>query len=283
MSENMPTDFVASLKTAGKIVVILQSDYQLPETVLTRLLGADLSPELSLYNWHKEPELTWSAVELLRREFAIHQPRPVHHLLRKLKEEEKLHQVFSLDWGYLERQVGVPKEKIVKVYGNFDRAFCDSCCHLSSKSEYEHALEFRRGPLTCPEWECRRNLMRPNLVLDGGRFTKDYLLKSVTCLPGADLVLCFLENPSRNQNELESLLTHCSRKCNIFCVATQNCFVNERVLWIQEKPDEVAQHLLEPELVDEEDTMSHSLTEAEWLELSQTLPNASEQCKCQLF
>jgi hypothetical protein len=232
------------LASANKVLLVIQIEYHISDQVLACLEEFAPNLELSRDNWELNPETIWKAVGQIRKDFTSEKrPTAVHEFAQTIQEEGKLHRVFSLNWGHLERRVGIPKQSIVKVYGNFDRAICDRCCRLSTKQEFDTSFENESGPLGCREWECQRALLRPNLVFPGIRFSKDYLLQLISTVKQADLCILFIEDLQACQDEVLAIVARCSKQAPIFLISNDLLEAGNVFCW-QMDPIQAAQQLL---------------------------------------
>ncbi len=188
------------VKSAKKINVVVQHDFY------SQTLDSSL--------WKSDPNVFYSAIADLARDLETKQTDAIHSLLYHLQSFGLLNKVFSLDWGQMEKKSCIAKEKIIKVYGNVDRAICEICGATSGKQEFQEALE-TTDLLSCREFSCHGNLMRPAVVLPEGRFPKDYLIALNTSLRQADLLLCFLFNPEADSSVLYNIA---SKSSNIVVV-----------------------------------------------------------------
>jgi len=228
--------------SSQKIVVVIQSDFKLPTTAIQLLEEA--GEQLSLESWKHSPAVLWTALGIVSQQ--RQSPSAVHWLAFWLQEEKRLHRVFSLDWGDLERAAGVEKQRIVKVLGNLDRATCDHCGAFSSKRQYRTAIEKKRAPLACPDPICRKQLMRPNVVLDGVRFTKDYVVSLNTELQDVELLLLCLQNPDTERAILERIAQQVPRHCYVAALCPARIELpGVKIAWLSGSPAELAQQLLD--------------------------------------
>lgn len=189
------------VKSSKKINVVVQHDFY--------------SQNLDSSLWRSDPNVFYSTVAALARDLEAKQTDAIHSLLYHLQSLGLLNKVFSLDWGQLEKRSCITKEKIIKVYGNVDRAICEICGAISGRHEFQEALD-TADLLTCKEFSCHGNLMRPAVVLPEGRFPKDYLIALNTSLRQADLLLCFLFNPKADSSVLNSIA---SKSSNIVIIS----------------------------------------------------------------
>ena len=97
-------------------------------------------------------------------------PTRVHAFLRLLADKDILLRVYTQNIDCLEREAGVPEEKLVETHGSFQTATCQSCYRRYSKRYVERILEdvAEEPHVTIPKCELCDGVVKPgaSVILD---------------------------------------------------------------------------------------------------------------------
>mmetsp|Transcript_20192 Transcript_20192/g.60906 ORF Transcript_20192/g.60906 Transcript_20192/m.60906 type:complete len:599 (+) Transcript_20192:118-1914(+) len=114
-------------------------------------------------------------------------PTPAHFFMRLLHERGLLRRCYTQNIDSLEREAGLPANKIVAAHGNFDSAHCIRCRREHSTEYVREALE-KREISRCQTPTCRK-LVKPDIVFFGEDLPRRFFQLRATDLPAADLLI----------------------------------------------------------------------------------------------
>jgi NAD-dependent histone deacetylase SIR2 len=92
-------------------------------------------------------------------------PTPTHAFIRLLHEKGRLHTCYTQNIDTLERQVGVPSDKIIEAHGSFASQRCISCKTHYDDEKMKAAIAEARVP-RCGVKKCN-GLVKPDIVFFG--------------------------------------------------------------------------------------------------------------------
>ncbi|KAG8438125.1 hypothetical protein GDO86_008711 [Hymenochirus boettgeri] len=112
-----------------------------------------------------------------------HQPNTAHHFLRLLNDKGVLLRLYTQNIDGLEREAGIPPEKLVEAHGSFSSATCTICLKSYSGNTFQEAVVESRIPhcTTCG------GLIKADIVFFGEQLPPRFLLH-LTDFPRADLL-----------------------------------------------------------------------------------------------
>lgn len=136
---------------------------------------------------------------------AKYKPTIAHLFIRLLSDKGLLLKVFTQNIDCLEREAGVPEEKIIEAHGSFAHQRCIEC-----KSDYpthmmKEAIQNREVP-HCLVPQCN-GLVKPDIVFFGEQLPEKFHLNRA--LPGA-ADLCFVMGTSLSVQPFASLPGFCA-------------------------------------------------------------------------
>lgn len=101
-----------------------------------------------------------------------YRPTISHSFLRLLSEKGILLKVFTQNIDCLEREAGVPEEKIVEAHGSFAHQRCIECKTQYPDHLMKHAIRDRKVP-HCLSTGCN-GLVKPDIVFFGEQLPEDF-------------------------------------------------------------------------------------------------------------
>ena len=104
-----------------------------------------------------------------------YRPTLTHIFVKLLSDRGLLHTCFTQNVDTLERQAGIPPERIVEAHGTFASQRCIDC-----KQEVDHArmrAAVEAGDVLYCEQEGCRGLVKPDLILFGESVSSFYTIR----------------------------------------------------------------------------------------------------------
>ncbi|MCJ1474072.1 Sir2 histone deacetylase Hst2 [Lambiella insularis] len=129
-----------------------------------------------------------------------YRPTISHSFIRLLSDKGMLLKLFTQNIDCLEREAGVPDEKIVEAHGSFARQRCIECKTLYPDDIMRQAVEKAEVPY-CITPQCN-GLVKPDIVFFGERLPEDFFRS--TSLP-AQADLCIVMGTSLTVQPFASL------------------------------------------------------------------------------
>ncbi|KAM9302097.1 NAD-dependent protein deacetylase sirtuin-3, mitochondrial [Gastrophryne carolinensis] len=113
-----------------------------------------------------------------------HLPNSAHYFLRLLNEKGVLLRLYTQNIDGLEREAGIPAEKLVEAHGSFASATCTMCLkEVPSKTFSDAVMESR-----VPHCSSCGGLIKPDIVFFGEQLPARFFLH-LTDFPRADLLI----------------------------------------------------------------------------------------------
>ncbi|KAI9761666.1 MAG: hypothetical protein M4579_000900 [Chaenotheca gracillima] len=133
-----------------------------------------------------------------------YRPTITHSFLRMLSDKGLLMKLFTQNIDCLEREAGVPGEKIVEAHGSFARHSCIDCRKAYPEDKMKAAIDKKEVP-HCLDKACD-GLVKPEIVFFGEQLPQDFFLNRE--LPSvADL--CIVMGTSLSVQPFASLPAFC--------------------------------------------------------------------------
>lgn len=136
---------------------------------------------------------------------AKYKPTIAHLFLRLLSDKGLLLKVFTQNIDCLEREAGVPEDKIIEAHGSFAHQRCIECESDYPKTMMKEAIQNREVPY-CLQPQCN-GLVKPDIVFFGEQLPEKFHLNKT--LPG-DADLCFVMGTSLSVQPFASLPGFCA-------------------------------------------------------------------------
>lgn len=161
-------------------------DFRSPDTGLYANLArlnlpyAEAVFDISYFRQNPEPFYTL-AQELYPGKF---RPTITHSFIRLLHDKGLLSKLFTQNIDCLERQAGVPGEKIVEAHGSFARQSCIEC-HTPYPDE---AIKQHIAEKSIPRCSGCKGLVKPNIVFFGETLPDDFFINRMLA-SSADLCI----------------------------------------------------------------------------------------------
>ena len=134
-----------------------------------------------------------------------YRPTISHAFLRLLSDKGLLLKLFTQNIDCLEREAGVPAEKIIEAHGSFASQRCIDCKKVYPTKLMKEAIDKREVP-HCLTLECN-GLVKPDIVFFGEQLPEDFHInKTLPC--AADL--CIVMGTSLTVQPFASLPNFCS-------------------------------------------------------------------------
>ncbi|KAI9769175.1 MAG: Sir2 histone deacetylase Hst2 [Geoglossum umbratile] len=182
-------------------------DFRSPETGLYANLARLNLPypeavfDLSFFRKSAEPFYAL-AHELYPGKF---RPTITHFFIRLLSDKGLLFKLFTQNIDCLEREAGVPDDKIVEAHGSFARQSCIECKSAYPDDMMKEAIQNKDIP-HCLVPQCN-GLVKPDIIFFGEQLPQEFL-RNVPLLPAADL--CIVMGTSLSVHPFASLPSLCS-------------------------------------------------------------------------
>ncbi|RDX42636.1 DHS-like NAD/FAD-binding domain-containing protein [Lentinus brumalis] len=137
--------------------------------------------ELNYFRFHPTPFYT------LARELYPGRYRPTltHTFVKLLSDRDLLHTCFTQNIDTLERQAGIPAEKLVEANGSFASQRCIDCKKEYDSARMREAIE--KGEIVVCDKESCGGLVKPDIVFFGESMP-EFLSQSIPKIGSADLL-----------------------------------------------------------------------------------------------
>ena len=132
-------------------------------------------------------------------------PTITHFFIRLLSDKGLLFKAFTQNIDCLEREAGVPDDKVVEAHGSFARQSCVECKSAYPDDLMKKAIQNKDVP-HCLIPQCN-GLVKPDIIFFGEQLPEEFL-RNVSLLPAADL--CIVMGTSLSVHPFASLPSLCS-------------------------------------------------------------------------
>ena len=133
-----------------------------------------------------------------------HRPTISHSFLSLLAKKHLLLKLFTQNIDCLDREAGVPADKIVEAHGSFARQRCIECKHAFSPGKMRQAIDDRSVP-HCETPQCN-GLVKPDIVFFGEQLPTQFY-QNISLVTKADL--CIVMGTSLTVQPFASLPDFC--------------------------------------------------------------------------